>query len=212
MYESLVNSVIAETSGAPTELIKSCLLRTCRDFAKHTGVVNETFAVPIVEGQEDYNLGLPEGFHLGVVEAVEVKREGHLGRHLRPYSAFAPSPNRTMSPMYRVKSFADPATVSFSGVIRSDPADPHIAHIRARLVPTDLEALSGEVFTVYEDALRIGTLSMLYRVPNRPWTAPAYAAQAARSYIGLRSQARQQRARGGSQNPYPTTTPKVTER
>lgn len=204
MLQQAINRVTSEVVSVPTEIARDALYRAVKDFAYHTGVIEHSLTIILDREQTDYTLHLPEDMRLSLVEELYLN-----DRRQRSVDGFRPV--RALAPRvaFRVKTYVPPVL----WIVNIGPAvDGKEVELTCRLEPETLEAVPDNVWAKYGGTVHYGALAILYGIPSRPWSAPAYAAQHRQDYTALRARARQERARGGSQHDYPMHMPKITRR
>lgn len=204
MLQQAINRLTSEVVSVPTEVAKSALHRAVKDFAYHTGVIEHEELVTLNAEQSEYALDIPSDNRLALIEGVFLD-----GFPRRSVDGFNPPRRHAPGVAFRVKTYVPP--VLWIGNIGASANGKEVT-VASRLEPATLEAVPENVWAKYGDAVHLGALSILYRMPSRPWSAPAYGTQYGAAYVADRARARQERARGGSQHDYPVRAPKITRR
>lgn len=169
-FSALYDSVLPFLPGAQTPLVDATIRKAAREFLRRTTVAREH--VVFTTGPEEmYQLQPTAGVPASVL-TVTVD-----GAH-SPLPVVPEHVARAGSPAVRGWSSPMPHLIKLFGIDAGALVDVELALTLSH----DATAFPDGVFENYAEALALGTLSIMYSMPGKPWTSTESAKASARGF------------------------------
>lgn len=171
-FTALHDDVIPYLPGAAVPIIDSAIRKATREFLRRTTVLRQEFTFTTTPGADTYRLTPAFGqvsSVLGVYEAGVDRPLPVATEHARHAGAVTQTAWQSPTP----------------NVLRILPVPAEPKEFRVEAVITlgfeDTE-FPDDIFENYSEALALGTLSVMYSMPGKPWTSADAARSAGRGF------------------------------
>ena len=171
-FTALHDDVLPYLPGAPVPLVDSAIRKATREFLRRTTVLRQEFTFTTTPGIDTYRLNPASG---QVSSVLAVYADG-VDRPLpvaTEYARYASTVTQT--------SWQSPTP----NVLRILPVPTEEQTFRVEAVITlgfEDNSFPDEIFENYSDALALGTLSVMYAMPGKPWTSAESAKSSGRGF------------------------------